>query len=308
MEELKSVLEMGSFVVAILTAMIAIKLKDSYRTIIKRTFFEALIIIGMIIFFEFYKNQEESIFDFKVFNNYCMLFLVIYLILICSDFILYQVDNYFKGSTLSRFIFVASLILLSFGIVLVVDNSDSNIKFLDDTPARFVDSDGKEFEIIIPKNTVIVWDKGSIINKEKEIKTPSETIVFHGEQNKIIFKESKELSLKANTIIYLNSSGNLNESDSGIEDNKYNLDFLNKDYKEVQFVLDTTFRLKKDENIILVQDTQVEIYKKLDKTFLISFLFLFGISLIFNFIFFHIVPKEIKDTNETNKSNTPENT
>ena len=195
MEELKSVLEMGSFVVAILTAMIAIKLKDSYRTIIKRTFFEALIIIGMIIFFEFYKNQEESIFDFKVFNNYCMLFLVIYLILICSDFILYQVDNYFKGSTLSRFIFVASLILLSFGIVLVVDNSDSNIKFLDDTPARFVDSDGKEFEIIIPKNTVIVWDKGSIINKEKEIKTPSETIVFHGEQNKIIFKESKELSL-----------------------------------------------------------------------------------------------------------------
>ena len=308
MEELKSVLEMGSFVVAILTAMIAIKLKDSYRTIIKRTYFEALIIIGMIIFFEFYKNQEESIFDFKVFNNYCMLFLVIYLILICSDFILYQVDNYFKGSTLSRFIFVASLILLSFGIVLVVDNSDSNIKFLDDTPARFVDSDGKEFEIIIPKNTVIVWDKGSIINKEKEIKTPSETIVFHGEQNKIIFKESKELSLKANTIIYLNSSGNLNESDSGIEDNKYNLDFLNKDYKEVQFVLDTTFRLKKDENIILVQDTQVEIYKKLDKTFLISFLFLFGISLIFNFIFFHIVPKEIKDTNETNKSNTPENT
>lgn len=307
MEELKSVLELGTFVVVILTAIFAIKLKDSYRAIIKRTFFESLIIIGTIIFFELHNNQEESIFDFKVFNNYCMLFVIIYLILICSDFILYQVDKFFKGSNIFRFIFVISLILLPFGIALVVDNSDTNIKFLDDTPARIVESDGKEYEIIVPKNTIIVWNEGSIINKNKEIKNPNEMITFNGEQNKIIFKESKELSLKANTIIYLNSSGNLNESNAEVENNKYNLDFFNKNYKDVQFVLDTNFILKKDVNISLVQDTQVEIYKKLDKTFIICILFLFGMSLIFNFIIFHRDPKEIKDTNETNKSNEVKN-
>ena len=185
--------------------------------------------------------------------------------------------------------------LIPIAVVLFVDTSDSNIQFLEDTPAKIVEANGREYGIIIPKDTTIVWNNGSIINKKNKIKNPDETISFYDEQNKIIFKESNKLSLNENTIIYLDSSRNVDECTIQDEKTKYNLDYFNSKYNDVQFVLDTSFRLEKDVNIILTQDTLVAIYKKIDKRLLICFAFFFAISLISNLIFFH--RSSIKITN-----------
>ena len=287
MEDLKNFLEMGSFLVTILTALFAIKFKDYHKPIIKRTFVESLIRTMVIIGLDLYSNKEASITDIKNLNSYGMLFLLIYLTFILGDFVLFKVDDFFKNGRKGRGLFISLILTIPIVIVLRVDTSDSNIKFLEDTPAMFVETDGREYEIIIPKDTTIVWNNGSIINNEKIIKNPNEIITFDGEQNKIIFMKSKKLTLNANTIIYLDSSRNVNKCTTKDENTKYNLDFLNSNYNAVQFVEDTKFRLQKDVNISLTQDTLVAIYKKIDKRLLIFFLVIFAISLISNLIFFH---------------------
>jgi len=165
MDELKNFLEVVSLLLGISSTIIASGGNSPYRQLIKRSFWEAIIITGTIVFFSFDINQPDSIFDYKTLYPYGIFFLVIFFILICSNFILYRIDIYFKGSKFFRSVFVGSLILLSIGIVLVVDNSDSNIEFLEDTPAKIVDSNGREYDILIPKSTTIVWNDGSIINK-----------------------------------------------------------------------------------------------------------------------------------------------
>ena len=287
MEDLKNFLEMGSFLVTILTALFAIKFKDYHKPIIKRTCVESLIFTMVLIGLDLYSNKEASITDIKNINNYGMLFLLIYLTFILSDFVLCKVDDFFKNGRKGRGLFISLILIIPIIIVLWIDTSDSNIQFLEDTPAKFIETDGREYEIIIPKDTTIVWNNGSIINKEKIIKDPNEIIKFDGEQNKIIFMKSKKLTLNANTIIYLDSSRNVNECTTEDENTKYNLDFLNLNYNTVQFVEDTNFRLQKDVNISLTQDTLVAIYKKIDKRLLIFFLGLFAISLISNLTLFH---------------------
>ena len=302
MEELKNLLEVVSLVGGLLGTILALKGNSPYRQIIIRTFLEAVFFTGLIVFFDLYNNQQVSIFDSKTLNNYVIIFLTIFLILICSDLILYRVGIFFKDSKKLARVFVGSLIIFFLGVILIVDNSDSNIEFLEDTPAQFVDSNGREYEILIPKSTTIVWNKGSIINMKNEIMEPNDMLVFHGEENKIIFKKSKELKIKANTIIYLNSPKNANECKTEDTNNTYNLDFLNKNYNDIQFVLETNFKLEKDVDISLTQDTLVKIYKKLDKPFIICLSFLFCVSLSFNFIFFY------KNTNETDDTNESKNT
>lgn len=304
MDELKNFLEVVSLLLGISSTIIASVGNSPYRHLIKRSLLEGIIITGTVAFFFFDINQPDSIFDYKTLYPYGIFFLVIFFILICSNFILYRIDIFFKGSKFIRSVFVGALIIFSIGIVLVVDNSDSNIEFLEDTPAKIVDPNGREYDILIPKSTTIVWNDGSIINKKNEIKQPNDMIVFYGEQNKIVFKKSKELSIKANTIIYLNSSENTNECKTEATNNTYNLDFLNKKYNDVQFVLETNFKLEKDVNISLTQDTLVKIYKKFDKTFIICFFFLFAFSLLANFIIFH---KETNEANESNESNESKN-
>lgn len=287
MEDLKNFLEMGSFLGTILTALIAIKFKDYHKPIIKRTFVESSMVTVFIIAFDLYTNKEASITDIKNLNDYGLIFLFIYLTFILSDYLLCKIDDFFKNGRAGRGLCIFSILLISIAIVLVVDTSDSNIQFLEDTPAKIVEADGREYEIIIPKDTTIVWNNGSIINKKNKIKNPNGTISFYDEQNKIIFKKSNKLSLNANTIIYLDSSRKVDDCTIEDEKTKYNLDSLNSKYNDVQFVLDTSFRLKKDVNIILTQDTLVAIYKKIDKRLLICFSFFFAISLISNLIFFH---------------------
>lgn len=287
MEDLKNFLEMSSFVVTIITALCAFKFKNYRKPIIKRTFIESLVVTIPIIVFDLFTNKEASISDIKNLNNYGMIFLVIYLIFISSDYVLCKVDDFFKDSRFSRGLFILSIFALPIGIGFIIDTSDSNIKFLEDTPAKIIEKDGEEYEIIIPKDTTIVWYNESIINKDKIIKNPEEIIIFSNEQNKFLFKKSKELVLEEKTIIFLSSSRDDNKSIAEDINPKYNLDFFNSKYNDIQFASDTKFRLGKAVNISLTQDTMVAIYKKIDKRFIISCLVLFSFSLIPNYFLFH---------------------
>ena len=296
MEDLKDLLEMSSFVVTIITALCAFKFKDYHKPIIKRTFIESLVVTLLIIAIDLHTSKEASIFDIKNLNNYGMIFLVIYLLFISSDYVLCKVDDFFKNSRYERGLFIFAIFLFPIGIGLIVDTSDSHIKFLEDTPAKIIEKDGEEYEIIIPKDTTIVWYNESIINKDNIIKNPDEIIIFSNEQNKIILKKSKELVLEAKTIIYLNSTRDDNQSIAEDINHKYNLDFFNSKYNDIQFASDTNFILGKEVNISLTQDTLVAIYKKIDKRIIISCSVLFSFTLIPNFLLFHRSSKKQRIT------------
>lgn len=166
-----------------------------------------------------------------------------------------------------------------------------NVKFTEDVIAQVVSKDNSVYKVRIPKDTVVILNEDDIIQNDLTVKTGVNDLKISLLDNKILFKVSKLLPMKSNVKLYLAREEYYNcilffpqimaeRKDCYSNEHKFNLDSLNSENNTVKFLQDTKFELKNDADVVLLQDTIVEIHELVYKYLIYLFVILNGVFII----------------------------
>lgn len=185
-------------------------------------------------------------------------------------------------------------IFLSLGLGTIVFYSKFfgvNVKFTEDVIAQFVSKDNSVYKVRIPKDTVVILNEDDIIQNDLSVKTGMNDLKISLLDNKILFKVSKLLPMKSNVKLYLAREEYYNcilfipqimaeRKDCFSTEHKFNLDLLNSENNTVKFLQDTKFELKNDADVVLLQDTIVEVREVVYKYLIYLIVILNGVFII----------------------------
>lgn len=278
------------------------KINDTILQSIAITIF-FIVVLPMGVSYEF-KTSEEY------FETILILYAVVSVALFLSKKVSEKLVEICKSNTEENAIgktavasIISFVVFFGLGIFAIYNNFFGiNVKFTEDVAVTFIDENNSIYKVKIPKDTVIVLKENDIIDNSQLLKTGINNMRLNKSNNLILFKTSKKLSLKSNVELYFTNEEiydhlldsifpqkNEERKACSMIENKINLDIINSEQETVEFLSDTKFLLTKDRDVILLQDTKVEVYVKAYQSLMVLLFVLIAVFIPSILIYNHIL-------------------
>lgn len=180
-----------------------------------------------------------------------------------------------------RSLIVSILVIIAFIVGPIINSINIGgvkVKFTEDVLAQFVVKDELEYNVKIPKDTIVFLDGDDINQIDYAIRNGNENFkLFFTEnvENIFLLKKSKIIHLKEDKQLYLVEKKNLlNSANSQNED----IDSINDQLYTFNYLPETKLRLTKGIDVVLLEDAKVEIYRRKCRYLFSGFLYIISIS------------------------------
>ena len=294
---------------SLISLFLSLSASESFKQKIKNNLIYSLV-ITLVAALVFYLNASinfesmNSLFEFLLIF-YLLVFISVVITKFLSDWIIKLLLSSNKEILEALSAVILLVVFLGFSILGFFISSTNfggvRVRFTEDVLAQFIDNDNVKYNVKIPKNTVVILKDDDIIQNDHLIKSGNENLKLLMRKNVILFRASKKIPLTVDKHLYLVEEEYQNPVPELLIPNnigeirkyypwekKYNLDTLNSQFSTVKFLPDTKISLTKDTDVVLQQDTKVEIYEMEYKYLVAASLCLVGILTPLNIIYIGI--------------------
>lgn len=261
---------------------------EAKRKKIKQIMIESFVITSTIVLFAFLIRllEFETI---KMFNEnflilYGLVFIGVWLAKFISSWIIKLFP--FNGKDLNNFLRVLTLAILIIVLSIIVSMVNRiniggvKVKFTEDVLAQFVVKDGLVYDVKVPKDTIVFLNSDDINKIDYALPNGNEDLklfLSQNVENVILLKKSQIIPLEENKELYFVEKRNILNSTIPKNEGNYNIDSINEQLCTINFLPETKLRLTKDKDVVLLEDTKVEIYERKYKYLVSGLLILISI-------------------------------
>lgn len=261
---------------------------EAKRKKIKQIMIESFVITSTIVLFAFLIRllEFETI---KMFNEnflilYGLVFIGVWLAKFISSWIIKLFP--FNGKDLNNFLRVLTLAILILVLSIIVSMVNRiniggvKVKFTEDVLAQFVVKDGLVYDVKVPKDTIVFLNSDDINKIDYALPNGNEDLklfLSQNVENVILLKKSQIIPLEENKELYFVEKRNILNSTIPKNEGNYNIDSINEQLCTINFLPETKLRLTKDKDVVLLEDTKVEIYERKYKYLVSGLLILISI-------------------------------
>ena len=319
MEEFQIILNIILGLISLISLLLSLSVFEVFKQKIKNNLIYSLV-ITFVVTLVYYLTASINIESMNsVFEFLLIFYFLVFISVVITKFLSDRIINLLRSSNKAVFDALLAVILLvvflAFSILGFFISSTNlggvRVKFTEDVLAKFIDKDNVKYNVKIPKNTVVILKGDDIIHNDHPMKSGNENLKLLMRKNVILFKASKKIPLTNDKHLYLVEEEcqnpipallipiNIGEIGKYYPwDQKYNLDTLNSQFSTVKFLPDTKISLTKDTDVVLQQDTKVEIYEMEYKYLVAASLCLVGILTPLNIMYIGIREKIDKMKNK----------
>lgn len=218
-------------------------------------------------------------------ENYLILYGLVFISVCFAKFISSKIIKIFpfNGKNLYnviRWLIVLIIFIIPFIIVPIINSKNIGgvkVKFTEDILAQFVVNNELEYNVKIPKDTIVFLNGNDIDRMDYAIQKGNKNLklfLTENVENIFLLKKTNKIQLKEDKQIYLVENKIRTHSENLQNEEDFNINSINDQLYTFNLLPETKLRLTEDTDVVLLEDAKVEIYGRKYKYLFSGFLFL----------------------------------
>lgn len=289
MEDIQTLIEFISILKEKFFSFLGQFLPETIRNEIKKNLDKSLVLTITIVLISLLLGvlEFETIIMFS--GNFLFIYGLVFIGICFAKYISHLIIKLFPFNgkilySIFRVLIALILVIIAFKIGPIINSTNIGgvkVKFTEDVLAQFVIKDESEYNVKIPKDTIVFLDGDDINQIDNAIRNGNEYLnLFFTEnvENIFLLKKSNKIQLKEDKPIYLVEKRIRTHSENLQNEEDFNINSINDQLYTFNLLPETKLRLTEDTDVVLLEDAKVEIYRRKYKYLLSGFLYLISIS------------------------------